>query len=43
MEIIKQAMETYTTKQEVLNYLEALKMSISFTIKITKQVMKGKK
>jgi hypothetical protein len=43
MHIIKQTIEGYTSKQDIIMYLDAIKTSVTFTLKITKQVMKGRK
>ena len=43
MDQIKQTIETYETKQDIVMYLDAIKTSVAFTIKITKTVMKGRK
>jgi len=45
MELIKQTIESYTTKpkRDLFMYLDAVKTSLAFTIKVTKQIMKGQK
>ena len=43
MQYIMNKMEKQKSKQELLWYLDALKTTIAFTLKTTRQTMKGKK
>jgi hypothetical protein len=43
MHLVSRKVESYDTKKDMVMFLDALKTSISFSLKITKQVMKGRK
>ena len=43
MQQVSRKVESYDTKKDMVMFLDALKTSISFSLKITKQVMKGRK
>lgn len=43
MQQVSRKVESYDTKKDMVMFLDALKTSISFSLKITKQIMKGRK
>jgi hypothetical protein len=43
MNEIQNTIAHYDTKRDIIMYLDAIKTSVTFTLKITKQVMKGRK
>jgi hypothetical protein len=43
MHLVSRKVESYDTKKDMVMFLDALKTSIAFSLKITKQVMKGRK
>jgi len=43
MQQVSRKVESYDTKKDMVMFLDALKTSIAFSLKITKQVMKGRK